>query len=288
MEPMLLAHAGAGSPSKFRDATEKAAKRGFSVLKNGGTALDAVVEAIAVLEDDPRFNAGTGSNLRLDGSVKMDAAVMTSDLECGAVAALEFVRNPIRVAREVMRTPHVLLAGGSSMVFAREHGFEWYDPITERTVKKLQKVKRNLKTGDLPKWAQRWRGYSIGTVGAVARDANSLATGVSTGGTSFMLPGRVGDSALIGCGLYANEHGAVSATGMGEEIIRHVLSKTIYDRLLTTSAIEACRFGVDLLAPYPTGVLALTPDDYAMVSNEDMACTTICDEGMWSGCSTQK
>jgi L-asparaginase/beta-aspartyl-peptidase (threonine type) len=287
MKPLIVTHGGAGSPIKYRDGTEKAAIKGYTVLRKG-KALDAVIDAVVVLENDPRFNAGTGSKMRLNSSIEMDAAVITSDLKCGAVAAIQNVKNPVKIARKVMGTPHVLLAGEEATNFARKMGFKYYDPTTEKAIKKLGEVKRKLRKGNFPVWAKRWKKFEYkkftGTVGAVARDKKRFAAAVSTGGTSFMLPGRVGDSALIGCGIYAGRYGAVCATGVGEEIIRNVLAKSAYDRIEEIGSQKACEWGVALLKDFPTGLIAVSKDDYGMSCSENMACTVTSKNLIKSGC----
>ncbi len=231
MRPLLLTHCGAGSDASVQDAAEAAGAKGLEVLKRGGRALDAVVEAIVVLEDDPRLNAGTGSRMRVDGRIQLDAALMDWDLEAGAVAAIEQVKNPIRVARDVLATPHVLLVGTDATAFARSKGHPAYDPATPESRRKLEESLVRIREGKLPRYARKWKGIDLhGTVGAVARDRRGrFAAGTSTGGTSFMMPGRVGDTPILGSGLYAGPHGAVSATGIGEEIMKRVLSKRVYD-----------------------------------------------------------
>ena len=187
------------------------------VLADGGRALDAVCAAVILLEDDPLFNAGTGSVLNRDGAVEMDASVMTGqDLRAGGVAAIARVRNPVLVARKVMEaTPHVLLAGPAATAFARAHGFSDYDPVTRAS----------------------WRRHRLraavaspGTVGAVALDAHGqLAAATSTGGVSHKLPGRVGDTPIPGAGNYATPHAAASATGTGELMMRTLATKSVCD-----------------------------------------------------------
>jgi len=157
MQPLIVTHGGAGSPIKYRDGTEKAAKKGYSVLRKKGNAVDAVIEAVVVLENDPRFNAGTGSKMRLDGSIEMDAAVMTSDLSCGSVAAIKNVKNPVKVAGKVMQTPHVLLAGEEATNFARKNNFRFYNPATKEALRKLENAKNKLKNGKIPEWAKKWK-----------------------------------------------------------------------------------------------------------------------------------
>ena len=185
-----------------------------AILAAGGTALDAVCAAVVALEDDPLFNAGTGSTLNHDGDAEMDASVMVGDgLRCGGVAAIRRVRNPVLVARKVMEgSPHVLLAGGGALAFARAHGFRNYDPVARASR------------------ARSRRAAGGNTVGAVALDANGmLAAATSTGGTALKLPGRVGDSPIPGAGNYATPAAAASATGHGELMMRTLATKTICD-----------------------------------------------------------
>jgi beta-aspartyl-peptidase (threonine type) len=196
-------------------AAVEAARR---ILAGGGSALDAVCAAVVVLEDDPLFNAGTGSTLNRDGDAEMDASVMVGEqLRCGGVAAIRRVRNPVLVARRVMEdTPHVLLAGRGATAFARRQGFRGYDPITRESRVRFRSAAR----------------AAGGTVGAVALDAEGrLAAATSTGGTALKLPGRVGDSPVPGAGNYATRSAAASATGRGELILRHAVTKSLCDRV---------------------------------------------------------
>ena len=190
------------------------------ILHAGGTALDAVCAAIVVLEDDPLFNAGTGSVLNRDGDVEMDASVMVGEnLGSGGVAALSRVRNPVLVARKVMEeTPHVLLAGPGALAFARRQGFPNYDPVTNERRKRHRLVLRAVRVA------------APGTVGAVARDAaGQFAAATSTGGVTLKLPGRIGDSPIPGAGNYATECAAASATGHGELMLRTLATKSVCD-----------------------------------------------------------
>lgn len=221
--PVLVVHGGAWPipDDQVEAATlgcRKAALVGWRTLSAGGSALDAVVAAVVALEEDPTFNAGYGASLNRAGEIELDASLMWGeDLRAGGVCALQGVRNPILLARAVMeKTPHVLLAGAGALAFAREIGFETVDPGT------LQ----------IPRRVERWReaverNLPADTVGAVALDAaGHLAAATSTGGTPMKMPGRVGDSPLIGCGTYADdETAAISATGWGEAIIRVALAR---------------------------------------------------------------
>src|SRR5690349_4149544 len=218
----LVIHGGAGEwhdahlPAAFA-AVRTVVQRVSSGLAEAATALDAVCEAVAMLEDEPIFNAGTGSVLNRDGEVEMDASVMNGMNLCfGGVAAITRVRNPVHVARCVMEhSPHALLAGAGALQFARLHGFADHDPITERARKE---------------YLRRTQAAAPGTVGAVALDiAGNLAAATSTGGIALKLPGRVGDSPLPGAGTYAGSAAAVSATGKGEHIMRMLASKRIHD-----------------------------------------------------------
>lgn len=235
----ILVHGGAGSTAagtaQLRVLTA-ALEEGLSLLKKGQTSLEAVETAIRILEDSGRFNAGRGSRLQLDGRCRMDASIMEGrELKAGAVAGIENVNNPIRVARMVMeRTPHVLLAGAGGARLARFFRLEAGHPPTVESLRILKKT-LNAKSSPVRLFKEI---YGHETVGAVARDeTGTLSAGASTGGISAMLPGRVGDTPMVGAGIYAdNEAGAVSMTGLGETIIRAGLAKEICDRLLNGSS----------------------------------------------------
>jgi L-asparaginase / beta-aspartyl-peptidase len=196
---------------------------GHAILRQGGAALAAVECTIAVLEASGLFNAGRGAKRQLDGVQRMDASVMEgANLRAGAVASLEGFVHPITVARLVMEeTDHVLLAGPSARRFARRFHLERHRsaPGRRRSYERMFSRRRATK--------------GHGTVGTVALDrSGTVAAGASTGGIDSMLPGRVGDTPLIGCGVYAdNRSGAVSMTGYGEGIIRLAVAKTICERL---------------------------------------------------------
>ena len=275
MQPLLLTHCGAGSDRSVQDVAEAAGVKGLEVLRRGGRALDAVVEAVALLEDDPRLNAGTGSRMRTDGRIQMDAALMDSTFEAGAVAVIERVRNPIRVARDVFRTPHILLAGPDAQAFARSRGHADYDPATPEAREKLKESLRRIRQGRVPRYYGKFAGLDLhGTVGAVARDRRGhFAAGVSTGGTSFMLPGRVGDSPILGAGIYAGPAGAVCATGIGEEIMKRVLSKFVYDRMASgRSPQRAANLGLGLFARgISAGIIAVGRRGWGEACDRDMA-----------------
>lgn len=241
----LVVHGGAGKWEEKEAAAalagvRAAARAGLRVLAGGGSALDAAVAAVVVLEDDPLFNAGTGSALNLGGEAEMDACVMEGGgLRAGAVAALRGVKNPVLVARKVMEeTDHVLLAGEGAERFARALGFPGYDPVTARRRRDhRERLARLREAGgeELPALRAllaRHPALAPGTVGAAALDASgALAAATSTGGLSLKLPGRVGDSPVPGAGTYATRAAAASATGRGEAILRALLTRDACDRV---------------------------------------------------------
>ena len=228
MNPLaIIVHGGAWDVSpelkeQCRLGVERAVDRGWSVLKDGGTALAACEQAIIQLEEEPVFDAGIGSHLNRDGKAQLDAILMDgATLKSGAVACVERIRNPIQVARAVLeKSDHLLITGYGAEQFAIEQGFALCDPsifLIPAEVKRWSE--RSEKTGQL------------GTVGAVALDANgNLAAGTSTGGTFFKYPGRVGDSPIVGAGCYAdNEGAAISSTGHGESVMKIVMAKLVND-----------------------------------------------------------
>jgi beta-aspartyl-peptidase (threonine type) len=242
--PVLLVHGGAGAdpadaPGELRDGIREAVAAGWRVLAAGGRSVDAVEAAVRVLEDAPRFNAGHGSVLTSEGTVETDAAIMEGDeLRCGAVAAVRGIANPVALARRVLEDGrHVLLAGDGALAFARTVGVPECDPaslVTDRRRRQLEGATAGMK----------------GTVGAVAIDRQgTLAAATSTGGMSGKLPGRVGDSPLIGCGTYADSTlGAVSCTGAGEAVIRVVLARRALDLMKDADDPDyAAHVAVDLL-----------------------------------------
>jgi len=275
--PLILAHGGAG-PRRLTPAQATcladALASGYGILARGGPALIAVECTIGLLEQSGLFNAGRGANRQLDGMQRMDAAIMEgAHLKAGAVASIEGIVHPITAARLVMEdTNHVLLVGPPATRFAQHGQLEQLPSArlprrnsgrsprtstaaaqTMRLYRAMLRSKRTLKD-------------QHGTVGAVALDrSGTVAAGASTGGIDSMLPGRVGDSPLIGCGVYAdNQSGAVSMTGMGEGIIRLVIAKSICDRLVMgKSPVVAARQVLRILMSRirgSAGALVLSPD----------------------------
>lgn len=274
-QPLILAHGGAGAPNEHSDGPQQACEVGLKFLTDGqiDAALRAVIEAAVVLENDVRFNAGTGANYRLDGSLQMDAILVTSDGRIGSVAAIERVRNPIRVARLVMDSPHTMLCGEGATQFAHHRGIPDDPPFTDKAQKRLEAALERLKTGELRPTERKWRGKDMhGTIGAVARASDgTFAVSCSTGGTSMMLRGRVGDSPLFGAGTMCGEHGAVCATGDGEEIIRRLASMRVYLRIAEGMHPQAaCETEVSAFPkPYTIGLIAVSREAHGMAATDD-------------------
>ena len=257
--PVLVIHGGAGARGPLNERTLRrramlvAVKRASNILKAGGSALDEVVTAVIAMEDDPLFNAGYGSVLNSEGRVEMDASVMvfpfTGDqrnsmrgqvgpIGAGAVAMVSRVRNPVLLARVVMeRTPHVLMAGAGAEALASSAGVDRCRP--EELISKRART--------------RWRSYkgratSPGTVGAVALDVHAqIAAATSTGGITGKLPGRVGDSAIVGAGTFVDPAGAASATGIGEAIMKHTLCREAVRLLAHNNPDRAAKLAIESL-----------------------------------------
>jgi beta-aspartyl-peptidase (threonine type) len=245
LKPSLIIHGGAGNipveaiePSRV--GIRRALEAGWEILSKGGFALDAVEAAVVILEDDPVFDAGVGSHLNLDGRVQLDAIVMDGGtLKAGAVAAVERVRNPIRLARRIFqRSDHMMLVAAGAEKFAAENGIPLCDPEELITEREREAWQRCSQTSHSP---AHHLAQGQGTVGAVALDSRGrLFAATSTGGTCCKYPGRVGDSPLIGCGCYADiDAGGVSCTGHGEAIMKIVMAKTAVDLLHDRRTLKA-------------------------------------------------
>jgi beta-aspartyl-peptidase (threonine type) len=254
--PAIIIHGGAGADpgdgrAEVRAGMRAALDAGWRVLAQGGTSLDAVEAAVRSLEDHPRFNAGRGSVLTSEGTVEMDASIMEGDrLGCGAVACVSRIANAVTLARRVLDDGrHVLFVAEGAHAFARAHGLPDCDPATLVTPRQRDRLaKRQAGAAGTPIAAG--TPGAAGTVGAVAIDRHgTVAAATSTGGMMGKQPGRVGDSALIGCGTYADSTlGAVSCTGDGEAIIRVVLARRALEFLKEAGDPEyAANVSVNLL-----------------------------------------
>lgn len=287
----VVVHGGVGAPICWNDGCRRAASAAFGILKRGGPALDAVTEAARTLEDDGRFNAGSGSTLRLDGvTIETDAGLMDSSGRIGIVISVRDVRNPVLLARALMRTPHVALSGEGARLFARKQGLKRFGKPSRHSRERYRRLLREINHGELASHDPRWDGcdmealwnfevpyenvFGVDTVGAAALDTHgAFAVANSTGGASPMLLGRVGDSPMIGCGFFAGPRAAVACTGIGEEIIRNMLARGVYDLIADGDGTrEAC---IKAIRPFPgripVGVIALSRTGCAVVSNRHMA-----------------
>jgi beta-aspartyl-peptidase (threonine type) len=245
----LAIHGGAwnipeGAVAAHRRGLVEPLTEGFSALRGGATALRVVELVVRMLEDDPTYNAGRGSHLNSEGSLEMDASIMEGTTRrAGAVAAVSGLRHPVSVARMVMEeSPHVLLVGNGAKRFAKRAGAEMCSTRALLVGRELSRWKR-VRAGEHGLVAKEFsaRSRPHGTVGAVALDRRGrVAAATSTGGTQDKAPGRVGDSAIVGAGTYADDRrGAASCTGWGEPILRAVLAKTAVDALAQGRAPEA-------------------------------------------------
>lgn len=242
----IVIHGGAGTILKenmsdsletaYREKLKEAISIGHAILKNGGTAMEAVTKTINVMEDSPLFNAGKGAVFTHEGTNELDSSVMDgADLNAGAVTGVTHIKNPIDLALSVMNdSPHVMLSGKGAETFAQENGFSLVDPsyfYTERRFKSLQKVKQREKDklASVSFEDPFIKDSKFGTVGCAALDKNgNLAAGTSTGGMTNKRWNRIGDAPIIGAGTYANNATcAVSSTGWGEYFIRAMVAHDI-------------------------------------------------------------
>ena len=284
-DPVLVVHGGAWAmPDDMVDAhihgVTNALAAGWRVLERGGTALDAVEEAVVIMEDDETFDAGRGSFLNRDGKVQLDALIMDgSTLRAGGVGCVERLRNPVRAARKILsESPHVYFVAEGAERFAAEHGIALCkneDLVIPREVERLREYQAEAAQHGNDLFAPSSDDVTIShdTVGAVALDRNgNIAAATSTGGTLNKAPGRLGDSSLIGCGCYANnESAAVSTTGWGEPIMKLVLAKWTADRIQAGnlpewSAQEAMNYLKQRLDGHG-GIIVLNPEGHIGIAH---------------------
>ena len=230
----LMIHGGAGAirdPARFEPSLRRIVVAGAQLLEQGATARDAVSLCVTLLEDDPLYNAGFGSVLNAEGRAECDAAIIDGrDLAAGAVAGVGRIKNPILAARAVMeKSPHVFLIGAGAEAFAAGHGVDMVAESYFQTPERLADLARAKTRNETALDHVAPSSAKLGTVGAVARDcAGNLAAATSTGGMTNKLPGRVGDSPVIGAGVFAdNASCAVSCTGVGEHFLRTALARTV-------------------------------------------------------------
>jgi len=265
----IAVHGGAGQDSPYikenfngyADGLRDAVEYGHELLSKGASAIDAIQEAVKILEDNELFNAGRGSALNRDGEVEMDAAIMDGrDLKAGAVSMIRGVKNPIELARAVMNyTQHVYIAGEGALKIAKIKNLEMRPPEYFVT----QHQREELLEAELADPAKKY----FGTVGAVALDMDgNLAAATSTGGITNSLHGRVGDSCIIGAGCYANnEILAASCTGDGELIMTSVIAHKVamLIELKGMPIQEACDYvlkNIDKPFPGDAGIISVDKD----------------------------
>lgn len=301
----IIVHGGAGRmrsmgadrEQQYRDGLRSACAAGVSVLRSGGSALDASIAANVWMEDSGIFNAGLGSCLTYDGDVEMDAAIMEKGRRFGAVASVNGVKNPVRLAlRVIEETPHTLLAGPGATSFAASQGLEFREDFPSDVRKRTWKARRDeLDSGRLEEGlsalggvlGMQDEGEEIAalrqanepitegdTVGAVAMDHRGDCAGaVSTGGIWMKLPGRVGDCPLPGAGIWVapGGEGAAVATGTGESLMRTLISREVVDRMAHSSAQAACDAAIALLeaemGPGQGGVIGVSRRGFGWALN---------------------
>ncbi|MBO57659.1 MAG: peptidase T [Euryarchaeota archaeon] len=237
-DPAIVCHGGAGHGAKDQPGVDEATSFGWAKLKQGGSALEAAIAAVVMMENDPSLNAGTGGRIRSDGSVQLDAAIMTNDGRFGAVTCIEQTKNPILVAEKILDKKINMLAGRGAREFA--------DTLD---------IPRDEVEGSI-------NPSGNDTVGAIARDSSGLiVVASSTGGCTGRPPGRIGDTPLIGAGLWCGEFVGVSATGIGEEITLKMPCVRISDRVSTGNDIAASlNWGINQFnSDIEVGFIALGP-----------------------------
>ncbi len=289
----VVVHGGAGAPTENEDGCVLAARRALAQLEVNGDALDAAIIAVTTLEDDGRFNAGSGATLGLDGeTIEMDAAIMDTRGRLGTVACVRDVANPVKLARAIADTPHVMLAGEGAQRFARTIGLPGGARISERQRLEHRKLMQEL-AGSVPlmpgidnRLFDRFWNYktplqlpkssACDTVGAVVRGPDGhFAVACSTGGSAPSLLGRVGDSPIIGSGFYVGSLGAIAASGIGEHIVRHLLARTVYGWIEHGIPLEeALKRGVELFdKDVAVGLIGVTRTEAGAYCNQGMPCS---------------
>lgn len=246
---MLVVHGGAGHGAKDQPGVDAASAAAWQVLESGGSALDAVLVAVEIMENDPRLNAGTGGRLRDDGSVQLDAAVATGDGRLGLIMAIENTPNPVLVAADLLDEPFHILAGRGAREYADKKGH----------------LLSNVQGSPSPS--------ANDTVGAVAKDKDgNIAVASSTGGCSGRPVGRVGDTPMWGSGLWCEEDVAIAATGIGEEIMLKMLCHRVAQRYHHNGDLdEAMNWGLNLFdSDVEVGLIAIAGDAAMGLANTEM------------------
>lgn len=243
---ILLLHGGAGNlkiPDIAQPKQDAVADACRKVSGMGLSVLDAVEEAVALMELNPELNAGLGSVVQIDGKIRMDAGICTSDGRYAGVTQIEDVKNPVRVARRLLDYGyHSILSGAGARAFASECGFDVENVMTDGRRQEYERVKEELgaiKYEAIARGKEEINTQKLSTVGAVAVDRNgNMAAACSTGGTKYCYPGRVSDSSLLGAGVYCSEHVAVACTGEGDKFIRRLTARRVEDLYLSCKNLE--------------------------------------------------
>ncbi|WP_374675351.1 isoaspartyl peptidase/L-asparaginase [Ideonella sp.] len=308
MHAAVVTHGGTDTPPEEGSGCDEAAAQALAALSADAPAdaLAAAIDAVVRLERDGRYNAGLGALPGMDGIVmELDAAIMDSTGRLGAVAGIQGVRHPVRVARCVADTPHVLLVGQGATQFALRTGH--YQPFlpNERALAQWRQYVKDMQQAQAPRaereqathtedapgrarlkefwnfptpWEDAVARAGHGTVGAVARDGQGrFAVAVSTGGSPPSLFGRVADIPLVGCGYYAGEHGAVACTGVGEHVVRRHVALRVYDMLAQGTPLrDALAAGLRMVpAGLQIGLIGVDRRDAAVVSSQPMASAVV-------------
>jgi len=272
MIPKIAVHGEASSSEldnvlqeKIQDLTRK----GYKKLEGEETSVDVVEYIVNELELDPCFNAGKGAKLDLDGIPRTEAGIMTHDMDMGAVIGLECIARTVSVARKIMtESNNIMIGGPNATKFALEYGFKKEDLRTEKSIEILNNVKSKIDSEDYKSQVKQLKEIDPkegGTVGCVALDKDGkLASATSTGGRNYQLPGRIGDSPLVGCGFYCNDSVAVSTTGVGESIMKIQLARNVsirYDEIGDLDiAVQKCLDELECKTEGKAGIIAVGKD----------------------------
>ncbi|WP_423146466.1 isoaspartyl peptidase/L-asparaginase [Rubrolithibacter danxiaensis] len=264
MEPKIIIHGGFFSESGTNQEVKKAKQQALSEIVKAAhnyllnhPAVETAAYAVSLLEDCDLFNAGLGSQIQADGKIRMSASIMDgTSKKFAGVINVEDVKNPVFIAKKLMDFPDSVLCGREALDFARQQGFEYYNPVTKQRREEYEK--------------KREQQSRLGTVGCVALDSEgNLAAATSTGGKGFEIPGRVSDSATV-AGNFANEYAAISCTGVGEDIVSAGLAAKIVTRVTDGfSLMDASQKSFEELKPFDgfAGVIGITVDGHIHYQN---------------------
>lgn len=275
MQPRIAVHGGASNTDmndEMQEKIEKLTEEGYELLEDGEMSVDVVEHIANELESDPRFNAGRGAKLDLDGVPRTEAGIMKHNMDMGAVIGLEKIKNATSVARTIMNESNNSMIGGSQGTkFALEYGFEQEDLKTDKSISIWNDVRSQIESISYTDQVSELKEIDPkegGTIGCVALDKNGkLASATSTGGRAYQLPGRIGDTPLVGCGFYCNDKVAVSTTGVGEAIMKIQLARDVFVEYEKTGDIEdAVQRSLDKLDKNTDGKAGII----AVTSNRDV------------------